>query len=155
MYIICDASNVIQDMATDQGSLSRGLPYLDQGGIQYGPEELEGISWQGRQWVGDHFDGETHTPDSPMRAERAAWEAETQNLRQVLNALLGTEAALEADVGELTLANVEAWPEAIAHVAAASSPAEFIARWQTYEKKRTLFTLRFLRFVMTRLAGAD
>jgi len=155
MYIICDVDNVIRDKASSEANLSRGLPYLELGGKQYSPAELEAVAWQGRPWIGDHFDGETHVPDSPARAEAEAYEAETQALKAVLNALLETEAALEADVGALALANVQAWVDGIEHVGAASSPAEFAARWATYEKKRTLFTLRFLRFVMTRTAGAD
>jgi len=155
VYIICDAEKVIQDMASSEGSLSRGLPYLETGGKKYPPDELAKIAWQGRRWIGDHFDGETHTPDSPARAEAEAYEAETRALKAVLNALLDTEAALEADVSELTLANVQDWPQAIEHVAAASSPAEFAQRWQVYESKRTLFTLRLIRFVLTRLAGPD
>lgn len=155
MYMICDVDNVIRDRASNEANLSRGLPYLDAGGVQYGPDDLAAVTWQGGPMVGDHFDGQTHTPDSPARAEAAAYEAETQALRQVFNALLDTEATLEADVGELTLANVQSWPQAIDHVAAGSSLAECMSRWATYEKKRTLFTLRFLRFVMTRLAGAD
>ncbi len=140
-YVITDSVNVIQDVSSQEANLSRGLPYLSAGGYQYAVSSLDA-------WIGDHYDGTTLTPDSPLRAQAEAGAAALSTRTALLGALLDAEAALEADVGALTLANVQAWRASIDNVYAQSTIANFRTAWRAYEKKRTLLELKVLRQIL-------
>lgn len=144
LYIICDADDVIQDMASPQSNLARGLPYLQQGGHLY-----EDIDSSIGAWIGDHFDGITLTPDSPLRAIAEAEVQENTRLAKVMAALVGVKAGIEADVGALTLPEVEEWLVAIDNIGAANNAAQFATRWAAYEKKRTLFEIELIRYLVS------
>ncbi len=143
MFVICDASNVVQDMASTQSNLARGLPYLEEGGHLY-----DDVDSSIGAWVGDHFDGTTLTPDSPLRAIAEAEQQENTRLANVMAALVGVKVGIEADVGILTLPEVEQWLAAIDNVGAASNAAQFASRWAAYEKKRTLFEIALIRYLV-------
>jgi len=138
-YLIADSANVIQDVASHEANLARGLPYLATGGHQY--QVMTPLD----AWVGDHFDGLVLTPDSPRRAAAAAAAQAAETRTALLTAFLAIEASLETDVGALTLANIQGWRASIDNVAAQTTIANFRAAWKTYEKKRTLLEIKVLR----------
>jgi len=142
MFVICDATDVVQDMASIKSNLARGLSCLGQDGHLY-----KDVDSSIGAWIGDHFDGTTLVPDSSLRAEALAEEQETDLREGIFTALRGLKATLETDVGELTLADIERWGQGIENVAAATTPAEFAQRWARYEKKRTLLTLKMLKAI--------
>ncbi len=99
-------------------------------------------------WVGDHFDGTTLTPDSPLRAIALAEEQENTRLGKVMAALVGIKGDIEAEVNALTLAEVTGWLAAINNVGASPNAATFATRWAAYEKKRTLFEIELIRLLV-------
>jgi hypothetical protein len=141
-FVICDSAGVVQDLASQEANLSRGLPYLAAGGHQYTVASLDA-------WIGDHFDGTTLTQDSPLRAQAVADALVVSNRTALLTSLLETEAYLEADVGALTLANVQGWRASIDNVYAQTTIANFRTQWRLYEKKHTLFILKLVRQILT------
>jgi hypothetical protein len=68
--------------------------------------------------------------------------------QQVLQALVDVRATLEADVGGLTLANVQGWRNSIDQVAAASTLAAFKTAWAIYEKKHALLLIELIRLLV-------
>lgn len=147
-YIICDADGIIRDISTHEQNLSAGLPFLEADGVLYSPEQVGAVEWPDwPPWVGDHFDGQTHLPDSPKRAEAEAYQQETRRLQAAVNALAEVQPALEAQVGALTIEDIEKWADGISYVAAASTAADFMQRWLRYERKRTLFEIELIRLL--------
>ena len=153
MFIICDIDDVIQDMASHEVNLSRGLSYLQQGGHQYELDPAT-VDWQDNAQYGggagpkggDHFDGSNHIADSPFR--QAAYEEEQVRLtlQNTIDALREAETALAAEVS-LTPDELSNWLNAIDWVAAASMPAEFTQRWAVYQKKMALFLVKAMTFI--------
>lgn len=143
LYIICDADNVIQDIASIQSNLARGLPCLEQGGHLY-----EVVDSSMGAWIGDHFDGSVLTPDSPLRATAIANEEENMRLGKVMDALVDVKVSIEADVGALRLDEVREWLAAINNVATSPNAAKFTLQWAAYEKKRTLFEIELIRHLV-------
>ena len=94
--------------------------------------------WVTAPRVADYFDNVTHTPDAPSRVIDAAIAATQLADSEMLVALRDVEAALEADVGEITVEQVALWRAGINNVTT-------LALFQTYEKRATLFLLKFIR----------
>ena len=143
MYVVTDKAHAIADLYSHTSSrTAAGQAALDAGGTE---GEASAFAWTTAPRVGDHFDGVTHTADAPSRAIDAAIAAEQLADSGMLLALRDVEAALEADVGEITVAQVAQWRAGINGVTD-------LAKWRPYEKNASLFLLCFIRHYL-RSAG--
>jgi hypothetical protein len=63
MFVICDSNGVVQDIASEQANLSRGLTFDNY--VLYSNVTISDIR------IGDTFDGTTLTPNATTRAANA------------------------------------------------------------------------------------
>ena len=143
IYIVTDTADTIADLYSHQSSrTAAGQAALDAGGVERDGSEFP---WVDAPRVADHFNGLIHLTDAPSRAIDAAIGAEQLADSEMLLALRDVEIALEADVGEITVEQVALWRAGINGVTT-------LALFQTYEKRATLFLLKFIRHYL-RSAG--
>jgi hypothetical protein len=93
MFIICDSSNVVQDIASDKANLSRGLSSADY--KLYENVKISDVR------IGDTFDGIVLTPNQTERTKRQQRQQYEQLIivknRELAIAALKAEGKLPAD----------------------------------------------------------